>query len=75
MLTKPTPEVLNCLKRLSNPEFTPLLKFLMAENSMVLATLMNLTDEVNLRQFQGRAQAIHDLLSLIELAKIDKPTA
>lgn len=69
MLTKPNAEALLCLKRLTSDEFRPLLQYLAGENGQVLAALMTVNDEVVLRQFQGRAQALHDLLSQIDLAR------
>ena len=70
MLVKPENAARDCLRRLNSPEFAPLRQFLEAEASAAMHGLMLQRDEVILRQLQGRAQTIHELLSVVaELAK------
>ncbi len=70
MLVKPENPARDCLRRLNSPEFAPLLQFLQAEVSASMHGLMLQRDEAVLRNLQGRAQALHEILSLVaELAK------
>lgn len=70
MLTKPTEEQLHALKLISeNPATAPFLRMLEAENAAVISNLINVADEGMLRRMQGKAQHIHDILSLVDKMK------
>lgn len=66
MLTKPTPRQLEALRRLRSDDLAPVLEFLANENGATLGALMTLLDETTLRQFQGKAQFINELLTLVQ---------
>ena len=65
MLKPPDERVKVCLAKLGTPEFEPLIAYLKHSQGDDLAALMSIQDEVVLRQYQGRTQALHDLLSRI----------
>lgn len=66
MLTKPSPRQIEALRRLRSDELAPILEFLAQENGVVLGSLTTLLDGTTLRQFQGKAQFINELLTLVQ---------
>ena len=70
MMTKAFAEerVKRTLLALNSPEMRPLLEALQQENGAVIQALMVTSDDTMMRQMQGRAQFVDELLRLVATA-------
>lgn len=59
-----------CLLRLSGPEFSPLVEWLNQSKEVTVSAVVDAQDEVALRQLQGGARLIKDLLNEITNARV-----
>ena len=73
MLKRPDERTTRVLAKLAEPEFEPFIELLTRSNGEDVAAMMHIADDVLLRQYQGRTQAIHELLSLIKQSSTIKP--
>lgn len=73
MLKTPDEAVRVCLAKLGTREFEPLIAYLKTSQGEDLAALMVIQEEHTIRHYQGRTQAIHDLLGRIENASKTTP--
>ncbi len=67
LLTRPTPEQSEALRLLTtHPGLRPLLQYLREEAGATIGNLMTVPDEVMMRQMQGKAKFLHDLLTAVD---------